>query len=676
MTRSGVRATCTATLARRASIALAIRHRLIVQGRRLRRGLTHLAITDHDRIDVALEARDAAPAGLTVIVGEEVKTADGDLICALPRAAIPPGLTAAETIAAAREQGGLVGHPAPVRPHARVAAARRGDGDARRRTSTGSRRTTRASSARATRRPPSSRSSTACPASRSRMPTRSWRSASPTRRSMATRRRRPGCSPLCRPLEIVPGRATLLRPRSGRPSPRASTRVRGNGRVDRRRGAVEPTRSRARRPGPSSDGGRRPTPVSVRRDGGRPRPSTRPTRPTTGRSSRRSTDEPTEVPPTRCRSAQRLRQPRTIISIVVPLGDHRFFLCLNRERLAEVPDLILQAEPGRSSCSRSSSSISGSRCAAIAGSCSCASTGFVIGPRDSTEILYLSWLVNCVVPAKLGDVYRAYLLKMNSAASLSRTFGTVFIERILDIFAIAMLGLAAGFWSFRERAAAGDPGRLRRSASWSWSSSWPSGSSRCATSAGGSSSGLPLPPRDPRAVRAVRGGRLRRRRPRASCRSSAVLTGLIWLTEGLRLYFVVLALGFADVELGLSGAIFVALIGSLLTAVPLSPAGLGFVEAGVIGVLTVAYGVPLPEATAITLLDWVDQRAVDHRLRRDRCTSSRRCRAGMGHDPAAAGRDRRPDRRLTARPVRCRRVRTNAPGRHPRPPERTYLRHG
>ena len=64
-------------------------------------------------------------------------------------------------------------------------------------------------------------------------------------------------------------------------------------------------------------------------------------------------------------------------------------------------------------------------------------TGFRIGVKDSTEILYLSWLVNCLVPAKLGDVYRAYLLRINSDASLSRTFGTVFIERILDIFTIA-----------------------------------------------------------------------------------------------------------------------------------------------------------------------------------------------------------------------------------------------
>ncbi len=77
------------------------------------RGLTHLAITDHDRIDGALEARELAPAELTVIVGEEVKTADGDLICLFLDRPIPPGLSAAETIDAAREQGGLVGIPHP-----------------------------------------------------------------------------------------------------------------------------------------------------------------------------------------------------------------------------------------------------------------------------------------------------------------------------------------------------------------------------------------------------------------------------------------------------------------------------------------------------------------------------------------------------------------------------------
>jgi predicted metal-dependent phosphoesterase TrpH len=80
------------------------------------RGLTHVAITDHDRIEGALEARDLAATiapGLTVIVGQEVKTRDGDLICAFLERAIPTGLPAAEAIAATRDQGGLVGIPHP-----------------------------------------------------------------------------------------------------------------------------------------------------------------------------------------------------------------------------------------------------------------------------------------------------------------------------------------------------------------------------------------------------------------------------------------------------------------------------------------------------------------------------------------------------------------------------------
>lgn len=77
------------------------------------RGLTHLAITDHDRIDGALRARDAAPNGLTVIVGEEVRTADGDLVALFLTAPVAPHRPAVETIAEIRAQGGLVGIPHP-----------------------------------------------------------------------------------------------------------------------------------------------------------------------------------------------------------------------------------------------------------------------------------------------------------------------------------------------------------------------------------------------------------------------------------------------------------------------------------------------------------------------------------------------------------------------------------
>jgi predicted metal-dependent phosphoesterase TrpH len=80
------------------------------------RGLTHLAITDHDRIDGALEAREAAAReapGLTVLIGQEIRTTAGDMIGVFLRERVPPGLTPAAAIATVRDQGGLIGiaHP-------------------------------------------------------------------------------------------------------------------------------------------------------------------------------------------------------------------------------------------------------------------------------------------------------------------------------------------------------------------------------------------------------------------------------------------------------------------------------------------------------------------------------------------------------------------------------------
>jgi len=77
------------------------------------RGLTHLAITDHDRIEGALRGRDAAPPELQVIVGQEVRTTTGDLIALFVERAVPPGLSPAEAAERIHEQGALVGiaHP-------------------------------------------------------------------------------------------------------------------------------------------------------------------------------------------------------------------------------------------------------------------------------------------------------------------------------------------------------------------------------------------------------------------------------------------------------------------------------------------------------------------------------------------------------------------------------------
>ena len=79
----------------------------------VRLGLTHLAITDHERIDGALRAAELAPPGLQLIVGEEVRTADGDMLGHVLTEVVPPGMSAAETAAAIRDQGGVAGLPHP-----------------------------------------------------------------------------------------------------------------------------------------------------------------------------------------------------------------------------------------------------------------------------------------------------------------------------------------------------------------------------------------------------------------------------------------------------------------------------------------------------------------------------------------------------------------------------------
>src|SRR3712207_3636866 len=78
-------------------------------------GLGAIAITDHNVFGGAREAVELARGrGLTVIPGEEMKTKrDGDLIGLFLKEEIPAGLSFAETIAAIREQEGLVYLPHP-----------------------------------------------------------------------------------------------------------------------------------------------------------------------------------------------------------------------------------------------------------------------------------------------------------------------------------------------------------------------------------------------------------------------------------------------------------------------------------------------------------------------------------------------------------------------------------
>jgi predicted metal-dependent phosphoesterase TrpH len=82
-------------------------------------GLGAIAVTDHNEIAGALEARERAN-GIKVIVAEEVKTADqGEVIGLFIEEKIPRGMTLQETIDEIQRQGGLVYVPHPFdRMHA------------------------------------------------------------------------------------------------------------------------------------------------------------------------------------------------------------------------------------------------------------------------------------------------------------------------------------------------------------------------------------------------------------------------------------------------------------------------------------------------------------------------------------------------------------------------------
>ena len=74
-----------------------------------RASLSVIAVTDHDTIEGALRARDYAAkrARVHVIVGEEVSSRDGHIVALFVERRIRPRMSAAATVHAIHDQGGL-----------------------------------------------------------------------------------------------------------------------------------------------------------------------------------------------------------------------------------------------------------------------------------------------------------------------------------------------------------------------------------------------------------------------------------------------------------------------------------------------------------------------------------------------------------------------------------------
>jgi len=200
-----------------------------------------------------------------------------------------------------------------------------------------------------------------------------------------------------------------------------------------------------------------------------------------------------------------------------------------------------------------------------------------------TEIFFLSWFVNCIVPAKLGDIYRSYLFKINYSVSGARVLSTVYVERIYDVLVLVLLLILTSIISF----GASMPGTITNAlfigallvvamvAAFFVLSFYPSKLMRVIPGrlkgmVGRFSDGLSLS---------------------IKFHNLPQIIGLTlgsWLLESGRLYLVIAALGALDAGM-LSPAIiiFVALAASLLTALPITPAGLGAVEFAIVGVLLI-----------------------------------------------------------------------------------------
>ena len=76
-----------------------------------RAGIDCVAVSDHNNVDGALAVR--GDASFRVIVSEEIKTSEGEIIGLFLQESIRKGLTPEDTVRAIREQGGLVLVPHP-----------------------------------------------------------------------------------------------------------------------------------------------------------------------------------------------------------------------------------------------------------------------------------------------------------------------------------------------------------------------------------------------------------------------------------------------------------------------------------------------------------------------------------------------------------------------------------
>ena len=214
------------------------------------------------------------------------------------------------------------------------------------------------------------------------------------------------------------------------------------------------------------------------------------------------------------------------------------------------------------------------------------------------EIVYISFFANSIVPAKLGDLYRAYLLRQEIKVSVSRGVGTVLAERLLDLIVLLLLFIPAIIVSLHENL----PTELRLALEITLGAVVVGIAALFVLRQAREPIAKLVPIRFRGQYYHLQEGML------GSFRRLPVLTSLtigIWCCEALRFFFVALSLSLipGDFVHVLAACIFIGLGEALLTVVPTTGGGVGLVEGGMVAMIALFYhGADVANHTAAAIV--------------------------------------------------------------------------
>ncbi len=217
--------------------------------------------------------------------------------------------------------------------------------------------------------------------------------------------------------------------------------------------------------------------------------------------------------------------------------------------------------------------------------------------RNLFQIVILAFFANCILPAKMGDFYRAYLLRERTRIPGSKGLGTIVSERVLDFLVLMILLLLSGLLSFRSAI----PSQFLRAFVAGLAISLTLVLGLLLLRFGNGRMARWVPKRFKEHLGRFTGGLLDAFTDRLPW--IVGLSVLVWMAESARLYLVVLALPL-PVSLHLAQVVFIALVASLLTTIPALPGGLVLVEGGIIAVLAV-FGLTPSQGLSVAILDRV-----------------------------------------------------------------------